>query len=73
MVDSEAQPAIIEAARQLTAPFANVLECRLSKEPGVSLIRPDGYLACSGTHRDGMAMLASARELLQRQTTCTTA
>ena len=69
IVDSEAEPATIEAARQLAASFAELIELRLLRQPGVSLIRPDGYIACSGEGHDDMATLASASELLHRQTT----
>jgi 2-polyprenyl-6-methoxyphenol hydroxylase-like FAD-dependent oxidoreductase len=68
MVDSDAESATIEAARQLAGSNAGLVELRLSRHPGVSLIRPDGYIACSGQGHDGMATVASASELLQRQT-----
>lgn len=68
LVDSAASPATIEAARQLATSFGQLVELRLSRQPGVSLIRPDGYIACSGKDRDSAATLASASELLQRQT-----
>lgn len=68
MVDSDAEPATIEAARQLADSFAELVELRLSRQSGVSLIRPDGYIACSGQGRDDPAILALASELLQRQT-----
>lgn len=69
MVDSHTEPATIEAARQLADANDELVELRLTRHPGVSLIRPDGYIACSGHGRDGMATLASASELLERQTT----
>ncbi|TPG05882.1 monooxygenase [Rhodanobacter glycinis] len=68
MVDSEAELATIETARQLADSFAELVELRLSRQSGVSLIRPDGYIACSGQGRGDLAVLASASELLQRQT-----
>jgi 2-polyprenyl-6-methoxyphenol hydroxylase-like FAD-dependent oxidoreductase len=70
MVNSDAEPATIEAAQQLADSFAELVELRLSRHSGVSLIRPDGYVAysCSGQGDDRMATLASARELLQEQT-----
>ena len=48
--------------------FADLGVLRLSRQSGVSLIRPDGYIACSGQGRGDLAVLASASELLQRQT-----
>lgn len=68
MVDSDAEPATIEAARRFAGANDELVELRLSRHPGIALIRPDGYVACSGSERDGMATLASARALLQRQT-----
>ncbi len=69
MLDSDAAPATIEAARELAGSFVELVELRLTPRPGMSLIRPDGYVACAGEDRDGLATLESMRELLQRQTT----
>lgn len=67
MIGSDAEPATIEAARQFAGSHDELVEMRLSRHPGIALIRPDGYIACSGPEREGMAIMASARTLLQRQ------
>jgi 2-polyprenyl-6-methoxyphenol hydroxylase-like FAD-dependent oxidoreductase len=67
MIGSDVAPPTIEAARQFAGTFPGLVDWRMSQQPGLALIRPDGYIACSGHARDGPAILASAGELLQRQ------
>jgi hypothetical protein len=56
-----------EAAQQLAGSFTELLELRLAPHQGVTLVRPDGYIAFS-THDEGNAAFASVRSLLERQT-----
>jgi 2-polyprenyl-6-methoxyphenol hydroxylase-like FAD-dependent oxidoreductase len=58
-----------EAANQIAALFTDVAELRSAPCQGVTLVRPDGYIACSAGTGDGIATLASVRSLLERQTT----
>lgn len=61
---------IREAAKQLCGSFKDTAELRISPEPGVKLIRPDGYIAYSAHKGKGetLALLTSVRSLLERQT-----
>ncbi len=68
LVGSDAEPPIVEAARQLAGSFAEDVEFRFMRQTGVILVRPDGYVACAGPPSRGIATLASARSLLQLQT-----
>jgi hypothetical protein len=45
-----------------------VVELRLAPHHGISLVRPDGYIAYSGNNHDGIAALIAVRSLLERQT-----
>lgn len=46
----------------------HVVELRRVRQPGITLVRPDGYVACAGALRDSTAVLESMRLLLRRQT-----
>jgi 2-polyprenyl-6-methoxyphenol hydroxylase-like FAD-dependent oxidoreductase len=60
--------AITEAARQVTGRFQDVVELRSTPRPGITLVRPDGYIAYSASNRDGIAALRSVSGLLELQT-----
>jgi 2-polyprenyl-6-methoxyphenol hydroxylase-like FAD-dependent oxidoreductase len=68
IVDNQAQPRTKEAATLLVANFSDVLDLRLERRDGMTLVRPDGYIAYSETSSDGVAALAEVRSLLERQT-----
>jgi hypothetical protein len=70
IADEQAPPPLEASARQLAAAFPDVVELRRNGRQQVTLVRPDGYVACSGSsrNRDGLATLESARVLLARQT-----
>jgi 2-polyprenyl-6-methoxyphenol hydroxylase-like FAD-dependent oxidoreductase len=55
-----------EAAKQLCERFRNVLELRPSTCQGITLVRPDGYIAYSA-HHGGTSALESVGSLLERQ------
>jgi 2-polyprenyl-6-methoxyphenol hydroxylase-like FAD-dependent oxidoreductase len=57
-----------EAARQLIGSFSDVVELRVTRQQGVTLVRPDGYIAYAAHNRDGVGALGSVRSLLERQT-----
>jgi len=62
----EADGASREAAKELAEHFQSVVELRSSAHPGITLVRPDGYVAYS-TDRSGMSALEPVRSLLQKQ------
>ena len=66
LLDSDT--ASTEAAKQLFEAFQSVLESRPSTHHGLTLVRPDGYIAFSAAH-SGPSELESVRSLLQRQVT----
>jgi hypothetical protein len=63
-----ADTAATEAAKQLFQSFDSVLERRISVRPGITLVRPDGYVASSSDHSN-RSELESVRSLLQKQVT----
>jgi 2-polyprenyl-6-methoxyphenol hydroxylase-like FAD-dependent oxidoreductase len=68
VLPTDADSAIAEAAGQLCASRSDVVELRRSAQSGITLVRPDGYIAYAGESRDAAQMLASMRALLDRQT-----
>jgi 2-polyprenyl-6-methoxyphenol hydroxylase-like FAD-dependent oxidoreductase len=68
-LDDDADSSSSEAARQIAESFGDIVELRLRPRHGVTLVRPDGYVAYSAHRRDGIAALKSVRALLERQTT----
>jgi 2-polyprenyl-6-methoxyphenol hydroxylase-like FAD-dependent oxidoreductase len=63
----DAEPATSEAAKKLAQSFADVVELRRTPRPGITLVRPDGYIAYSARSHYPMAVLQSVRSLLERQ------
>jgi hypothetical protein len=72
VVDTNAPSNVQEAAKLLAANFSDVLELRPEPREGMTLVRPDGYIAYSERSND-VSGLESVRSLLQRQTTPTPA
>jgi 2-polyprenyl-6-methoxyphenol hydroxylase-like FAD-dependent oxidoreductase len=64
LADDRAKP----AAQQLVEPWSDVVELRMVQRKGVTLVRPDGYVAYASDDRDVAAAMKSVRELLERQT-----
>lgn len=54
------------AAQQLCAMFDDVAEFRSSQKPGITLVRPDGYVAYETRSHDTVASLDAVRSLLER-------
>jgi hypothetical protein len=73
MLSGDAEPSISEAAKEIAASRAEVLELRTAHQPGMTLLRPDGYVAYATHHRPTAADLDSVRSLLDRQTKPATA
>jgi 2-polyprenyl-6-methoxyphenol hydroxylase-like FAD-dependent oxidoreductase len=68
VLGDEAQSSTRETAQQLVGTFADIVELRSTPNRGITLVRPDGYIAYSAHGGDGMAALATVHSLLQRQT-----
>jgi 2-polyprenyl-6-methoxyphenol hydroxylase-like FAD-dependent oxidoreductase len=69
VLGGDVQAATLEGAQRLVKSHPETLELRQDRlREGLTLVRPDGYIAFSEHHRDGAAMLKSIRSLLDRQT-----
>ena len=68
MIENDQKSAMREAADRLCGSFGHVLELRASPQHGVTLVRPDGYVAYSSRNGESVAALESVRSLLERQT-----
>lgn len=68
VLDKAADSATVEAARQFAASFEGVVELRLAQRRGVTLVRPDGYIAWSSHASHSRDPLERMRLLLQQQT-----
>ena len=64
----DADSAVAEAAAQLCASRRDVVELRRSAQSGITLVRPDGYVAYVSERPDAAQMLAHVSALLDRQT-----
>ncbi len=59
-------------AKRLAESYPDLVEIRSSRNPGVTLVRPDGYIAYATRGRVGSEQqLASLRDVLDRQTDTT--
>jgi 2-polyprenyl-6-methoxyphenol hydroxylase-like FAD-dependent oxidoreductase len=68
VLGSDVEPPTREAAKQLAGVFGDFVELRSGGPPGITLVRPDGYIAYSADNHDGITSLKSVRSLLERQT-----
>ena len=68
VLGKEAEASTKTAAEQLVGQFPEIAELRSDQHPGITLVRPDGYVAYSASNGDGAAALRSVRSLLERQT-----
>ena len=66
LIDDKGSPAR-EAAEQIAGEFSDIVELRPSGHSGVTLIRPDGYIAYSGHNGNSTAALERVHSLLERQ------
>jgi 2-polyprenyl-6-methoxyphenol hydroxylase-like FAD-dependent oxidoreductase len=66
LIGSDGEKALRESAMKMGKAYEDLLELRWCEEPGIKLVRPDGYLAFDGPS-DGES-LNSIRGLLGRQT-----
>ena len=69
LVDPQSQSWSEEnAAKALCESFGDAVELRRSRGAGITLLRPDGYIAYSDDSRDYRAAFEAVRSLLERQT-----
>jgi 2-polyprenyl-6-methoxyphenol hydroxylase-like FAD-dependent oxidoreductase len=69
LIVGQVDDATAEAAKQLTVRFADTVGLRSDgSAPGLTLVRPDGYIAYETNQRDAVEDLKSVRSLLERQT-----
>jgi 2-polyprenyl-6-methoxyphenol hydroxylase-like FAD-dependent oxidoreductase len=66
MLDRNAPASVVENAKRLAA-SQEVVECRLADHSGLTLVRPDGYVAFTSEHARE-SELDAVRLLLERQT-----
>ncbi|MGB0012157.1 MAG: FAD-dependent monooxygenase [Candidatus Sulfotelmatobacter sp.] len=57
----------VEEAKQVCELLAGILELRFGPNPGLALVRPDGYIAYS-SHKSDTAAFREVTSVLQRQT-----
>jgi 2-polyprenyl-6-methoxyphenol hydroxylase-like FAD-dependent oxidoreductase len=57
-----------EAASKLCGSLSQIVELRLVPHDGITLVRPDGYIAYLADGRDGVSIMSSLRSVLGRQT-----
>jgi len=67
ILEYDAEAPAKKAAKQLVDPLSNVVELRFGRHKGVTLVRPDGYVAYS-SHEDSAGALKHVQALLERQT-----
>jgi hypothetical protein len=68
LIHDAASSSAPDVAKRLCQSFPDLVELRPAQQPGITLVRPDGYVAYAATDtRDPAAALDSVRSLLQRQ------
>jgi 2-polyprenyl-6-methoxyphenol hydroxylase-like FAD-dependent oxidoreductase len=68
LIGEDQDAAAKEAAKQFCDARSEIAELRLTREPGFTLVRPDGYIAYARHSRDAASALAAIGSLLERQT-----
>jgi len=68
LVGGEANSQTKEVAKRFCESLAGLVELRAARQPGITLVRPDGYIAYAGDSRDAGRALVSLQSLLRRQT-----
>jgi len=67
LLGEEASGATREAAGNFCASLHDLLELRISRRPGITLVRPDGYIAYADSNNHPESTFESIRSLLDRQ------
>ena len=68
MISADNKSSTMEAAKQLCEAFSDIVEFRPSRHAGITLVRPDGYIAYTAHRHDLVPALASVGSVLERQT-----
>jgi hypothetical protein len=69
IVGDVTEASTIDAAKKLCEEFSAIVEFRLSPQQGVTLVRPDGYVAYDADGElDEASTLAEVRSILERNT-----
>jgi 2-polyprenyl-6-methoxyphenol hydroxylase-like FAD-dependent oxidoreductase len=68
LMRDDVEPSVREAAGLLTESLSNVVELRPGSVRGLTLVRPDGYVAYCAHNGDAVAALESVRSILELQT-----
>ena len=68
MSGSDIDSVTMDSAKELAQSFSGIVEFRSTAGHGITLVRPDGYIAYSARAGDGDENLESVRSLLKRQT-----
>jgi 2-polyprenyl-6-methoxyphenol hydroxylase-like FAD-dependent oxidoreductase len=71
LAGQDQSPSVVQAVKGLADSLPEIVELRSSREPGIKLVRPDGYLAYSAdphSERAALEDIAEMRSLLERQT-----
>jgi 2-polyprenyl-6-methoxyphenol hydroxylase-like FAD-dependent oxidoreductase len=68
LLDDESDSVIKNAAAELARSYDDIVELRLAQGQGITLVRPDGYIAYAAQNRDGITALKAVRSVLERQT-----
>ena len=68
VLGNDTESSTIEVAKRLAESFTDIVELRLARRQGVTLVRPDGYIAYSARNSDSIVALGSVCSLLERQT-----
>ena len=68
LINRAAPASTMEAGTQLAKSFADIVELRPTEQKGITLVRPDGYVAYTSHLRDGIGEIQTARQVLERQT-----
>ena len=68
VIGDDAASSVKEAAGQVAGSLPDVLELRVAHRKGVTLVRPDGYIAFSTGDHGEVGALESVRSLVERQT-----
>jgi 2-polyprenyl-6-methoxyphenol hydroxylase-like FAD-dependent oxidoreductase len=68
MIGDDTEPPTTDAASHLCESLSEIVELRSSSTPGITLVRPDGYIAFTAESSEGISALESVRSILERQT-----
>jgi 2-polyprenyl-6-methoxyphenol hydroxylase-like FAD-dependent oxidoreductase len=66
-IGDDADSSTVNAAKEVSESLSRIVELRSVPQPGVALVRPDGYVAYRSHNRGGVEAIAAARSVLERQ------